>query len=344
VNTQSHHGRYEVKGLTILGGNDDDPNQYMDVVYPVLENGRQVFALNTFSQWRQLMQHGCKYYHQSSSIALDVAKRLLPHLEGDDPATAKFPPPSAERGIPSYIAVAGKYHQGGASEESSLRTSTSSAFSGFGRVSAHDSEDSGWKEFLMSNDPAIRSKGAETLSAFEMLRATSAAPTMFAPLEKDGEVYTDGCVVANNPTLLAVQAARKRWPNRPINCVLSIGTCIDNSTATVGAQDALNGGAMYWVNQMVNQSVDGEHVHRHVQSLLAELQALPFQQGHPIRCFRVQGAFDTIPVPDESSKAVLAAFTKNIEAYIEDNRETFLRIANILKQPSQQDPSRHVSA
>ena len=52
-------------------------------------------------------------------------------------------------------------------------------------------------------------KEDNTYSLFDVIRASSAAPTFFDPWEIDGNIYVDGGLVANNPAMIAVIEAIK---------------------------------------------------------------------------------------------------------------------------------------
>ena len=62
---------------------------------------------------------------------------------------------------------------------------------------------------------------------WEAVAATCAAPTFFAPVAIEGEagadVYVDGGIVANDPTLLALSEVAALWPDRPVGVVVSLG-------------------------------------------------------------------------------------------------------------------------
>ena len=59
---------------------------------------------------------------------------------------------------------------------------------------------------------------------WEAARATSAAPTFFAPITVDHVTYGDGGTGWNNPTRLVTSEVRQIWPHRPIGCLISLGT------------------------------------------------------------------------------------------------------------------------
>jgi Patatin-like phospholipase len=80
----------------------------------------------------------------------------------------------------------------------------------------------------------MRTYNTDTAGAFEAriweaARATSAAPALFKPITINGVSYQDGGTGWNNPTAEVITEARKIWPNRPIGCLLSIGTGLERA-------------------------------------------------------------------------------------------------------------------
>lgn len=73
--------------------------------------------------------------------------------------------------------------------------------------------------------------GTNELFLWEAMAATSAAPILSEriDLEINGvkKRFADGCIVANNPTAIAIIEAQRMWPGRPIGVIMSL--CLTNS-------------------------------------------------------------------------------------------------------------------
>jgi len=89
---------------------------------------------------------------------------------------------------------------------------------------------------LRSAGGAIRMRTYDTLPAdafpaciWEVARATSAAPTFFSPIYIDDVRYGDGGTGWNNPIREAIAEAHNIWPDRPIACLISIGTGLEDA-------------------------------------------------------------------------------------------------------------------
>ena len=59
---------------------------------------------------------------------------------------------------------------------------------------------------------------------WQAIRATSAAPTFFDPIQIDDEIFVDGGFGCNNPVEFVYNEARDMWPGRDIGCIVSLGT------------------------------------------------------------------------------------------------------------------------
>lgn len=92
----------------------------------------------------------------------------------------------------------------------------------------------------------LRSYSDDGILAWEAGRATTAAPTYFAPFEKDDKLLADGGVIANNPSLYAYVEAKKMYPECKCFHILSIGTAGDVHTTS---RDETSG-LLSWIDQV----------------------------------------------------------------------------------------------
>ena len=56
------------------------------------------------------------------------------------------------------------------------------------------------------------------------VRASSAAPYYLADYQHGDDKWQDGAVTCNNPAMLGVMEARRLWPDKNIDCVVSLGS------------------------------------------------------------------------------------------------------------------------
>jgi hypothetical protein len=77
---------------------------------------------------------------------------------------------------------------------------------------------------------------------WEAARATSAAPTFFLPIKINGVAYGDGAMGWNNPTQEALNEAHHIWPNRPIGCLVSLGTGLEDAVQLMESTEHPLGG------------------------------------------------------------------------------------------------------
>ena len=80
----------------------------------------------------------------------------------------------------------------------------------------------------------MRTYNTSTADAFsariwEAARATSAASIFFKPITINDVTYIDGGPGWNNPSMEAIFEAHKIWPDRPIGCLLSVGTGLEKA-------------------------------------------------------------------------------------------------------------------
>lgn len=66
--------------------------------------------------------------------------------------------------------------------------------------------------------------GSSEMLLWQAIRASSAAPVFFEDCLIDDERYVDGGFMANNPSAVALSEAKKLWPDRDVDLLLSVGT------------------------------------------------------------------------------------------------------------------------
>ena len=81
------------------------------------------------------------------------------------------------------------------------------------------------KVFLSRNMDVARGQqsrylGGQALRVREAIRCTTAAPTLFTPLEIDGTTYCDGAFFANNPSAAVFNEAQRLYPGVPVECLV----------------------------------------------------------------------------------------------------------------------------
>lgn len=92
----------------------------------------------------------------------------------------------------------------------------------------------------------------KNIAAWQAARASSAAPTFFAPWHN----LVDGGLVANNPALTAAIEASKLYGCSVSDCrVLSLGT--GATEAPIAASDAAGWGKLGWVEPVISVALDG---------------------------------------------------------------------------------------
>ncbi|MCQ2398792.1 MAG: patatin-like phospholipase family protein, partial [Sphaerochaetaceae bacterium] len=102
-------------------------------------------------------------------------------------------------------------------------------------------------ELLTGHEFLISSYSTPNWTVKDAGRATSAAPTYFPPLRKDGQIFIDGGVIANNPSVFAYAEARRLYPDCKRFNILSIGTAGRRHRM----QPDAGSGLLDWVDQLL---------------------------------------------------------------------------------------------
>jgi patatin-like phospholipase/acyl hydrolase len=65
-----------------------------------------------------------------------------------------------------------------------------------------------WRNYNYPAGQSSRYPGSFRVNTITAVRATTAAPTFFTPVQWEGGLFCDGALVANNPTAIALQEAK----------------------------------------------------------------------------------------------------------------------------------------
>merc|ERR1711871_903137 len=150
-----------------------------------------------------------------------------------------------------------------------------------------------WRNFNYPMGQASRYPGSFRVNTQTAIRASTAAPTFFTPIQWEGGLYCDGAIVANNPAAIAVQEAKALYPNVPIELLISIGTGVYIGPAS-GDMKSMNWNVL--VSQIVASATGSEDVHNLLRDFLSTDQY-----------FRFNPLLDESIAIDEKSKDLLSS-------------------------------------
>ncbi|CAM9662380.1 unnamed protein product [Phaeothamnion confervicola] len=123
-----------------------------------------------------------------------------------------------------------------------------------------------WRNYNYAAGHASRYSGSFRHMVRECIRATTAAPTFFSPLLLNGTLYSDGALLANNPTCVALHEAAHIFPGVPVEAVVSLGTGCYNETARDFSDPAVGWDSI--VNQLISSATETENTHDMLTDLL----------------------------------------------------------------------------
>ncbi|TFJ83116.1 hypothetical protein NSK_005585 [Nannochloropsis salina CCMP1776] len=122
-----------------------------------------------------------------------------------------------------------------------------------------------WRNYNYRRAQRSRYEGDFRAKVREAIRATTAAPTYFYPLVRGGMVHSDGALLANNPTAIAIHEAKIIYPNVPIEAVVSVGT-----GNVLEPQPVEGFGWAPIFNQIINSATNTEAVHDSLADFLPQ--------------------------------------------------------------------------
>jgi hypothetical protein len=124
----------------------------------------------------------------------------------------------------------------------------STTFSGAALISNYV-HTQGVVEIKEGNNSNKKSKGRKLrfdATVWQAAAATFSAPSYFPPIKIGDSEFFDGGLAANNPSIYGLQEARLLWPERRIDCLVSVGTGFIASNPTKGD------GRLIWGRQVRN--------------------------------------------------------------------------------------------
>ncbi|KAG5181100.1 calcium-independent phospholipase-like protein A2-gamma, C terminal part [Tribonema minus] len=131
-----------------------------------------------------------------------------------------------------------------------------------------------WRNYNYPTGHAGRYSGSYRHTVRESLRATTAAPTFFSPLLINGTLYSDGALMANNPTAVALHEAKHIYPGVPVELVVSLGTGCFFEQARDFSDPAVGWDGI--VNQLISSATETENTNDIMSDLVPAQQYFRF--------------------------------------------------------------------
>jgi hypothetical protein len=180
-----------------------------------------------------------------------------------------------------------------------------------------------------NNFPSVAAFPAKV---WESARATTAAPTFFLPITIKDIDYADGGTGFNNPAELAIDEAHNIWPNRPIGCLVSVGT---------GLEDAIQLGteAKGFARKLLSMASTGTSFNINVAewciALLTSSHSKHLQLMEQAKRLNIYGSYFRFDVPQgmstigledwEKLKDMIALTTQYMTYGIQDKKESVVK-------------------
>lgn len=154
------------------------------------------------------------------------------------------------------------------------------------------------------------------------LRASSAAPYYLADFSLGDEKWQDGAVTCNNPAMMGIMEARRLWPDRQIECVVSVGT---GEVPRVKRKDASSFHRLIDASEvMLESSCNVERVDEALGTLLPLIPETKYFRFNPVdsRC--------DIDL-DEIDKQALKRLREATDEYVKSENERFGELCQLLQ-------------
>lgn len=155
---------------------------------------------------------------------------------------------------------------------------------------------------------------------WQAIRASSAAPYYLDDYSDDVYRWQDGAIVANNPTVFAMQEAKLLWPDARIDCLVSIGCGSVPIKVRRGGWRYLDTGQV-----LIESACSVDRVEEALSSLLPMLPEIQYFRFNPVdeRCDMEL---------DETDPSVWMKLEAATDDYIQNNALAFKNVAERLLQ------------
>lgn len=164
----------------------------------------------------------------------------------------------------------------------------------------------------------VRCLGSSKFDLWQGVRASSAAPYFFEDFKLNGLHFQDGALTANNPTGLALQQAKLLWPQKSIDCIVSIGLgAVPSAQREKSSSSFIESGSV-----LIESCCSVESTHD-MMTLLSSFVDLPYFRFRPIDKRCDLGIDDLDPEKWNRLEAATAD-------YIEKNDALFKTVSEIL--------------
>ena len=165
------------------------------------------------------------------------------------------------------------------------------------------------------------------------VRASSAAPYYLADYQHGEDKWQDGAVTCNNPAMLGVMEARRLWPDRNIDCVVSLGSGAF-APRRRDASSALSGGRLNDLQKVVLESCCSvDRVDESLRTLMALVPGSKYFRFNPTdaRC--------EIEL-DATDRAQLEGLCDATDAYVDAEDARFAEACDALRPAGESDRRR----
>lgn len=158
---------------------------------------------------------------------------------------------------------------------------------------------------------------------WQSVRASTSAPGYFEDFVLDNHVHSDGGILINNPTAIAVHEAQSIWPEEKIQCIVSIGTGkYSPQVPEVTSSDSVTSTSLKAkITSLIDSATDTEITHRLLQDLCPEGTY-----------FRMNPTLSEWMSLDENRSEKLDQLRLDAQMYVRKNDYKMIRAAQVLSQ------------